>query len=58
MPKKILMLHDAPAAPAAVAELAGELREQGAEVRLAPCAEPWDAVLDAIAEADAVVYYR
>lgn len=58
MARKILLLHDAPSAPAEVAELASELRGQGAEVRLAPCAEPYDAVLDAVAEAEAIIYYR
>lgn len=58
MPKKILLLHDAPEAPPAVAELAQELQAGGAEVRLAPCAEPYGAVLDAVAEADTLVYYR
>ena len=58
MPKKILLLHDAPEAPPAVAELAQELQAGGAEVRLAPCAEPYGGVLDAVAEADSVVYFR
>ena len=58
MAKKFLLLHDAPEAPPAVAELAEDLRGLGAEVRTAPCAEPYGAVLDAVAEADTVVFYR
>jgi hypothetical protein len=58
MEKKILLLHDGGEAPQGVSELAGDLRALGAEVAVAPCAEPYDAVLDAVANADSVVYYR
>jgi len=57
MARKILVLHHGPDAPEAVAGLAGDLESLGAEVRLVPCTEPYGAVLDAVAEADAVVFY-
>ncbi len=58
MAKTILLLHDGPEAPQTISDLAGDLRGLGADVRLAPCAEPYDAVLDAVAAADTIVYYR
>ena len=58
MAKKILILHEAGADSAQIVELAGDLRALGAEVVLGPCAAPYDAVLDAVAAADSVVYWR
>jgi hypothetical protein len=57
MAKKILILHDAGEAGAA-APLAAGLEAHGADVSLRPCVAPYDAVLDAIAEADEVLFWR
>ena len=57
MTRKILILHEAGAVPAGLAELAGEVRSLGAEVALCPCAEPYAAVLDAVQAADSVVFW-
>jgi uroporphyrinogen-III synthase len=58
MAKKILILHEAGAAAAELDELAVDLRALGAEVVQCPCAAPYDAVLDAVADADSVVFWR
>lgn len=58
MAKKILILHEAGADSAQFGELAGDLRALGAEVAVSPCAAPYDAVLDAVAAADSVVFWR
>ena len=58
MAKKILILHEAGAVAAELGELAADLRALGAEVVLGPCAAPYDAVLDAVAAADSVVFWR
>ncbi len=58
MAKHILLLHDAAGDAAGLAELALEMRENGAEVEVRPCAEPYEAVLDAVAAADTVVFWR
>ena len=57
MAKKILLLHDGAVAPAGLPELAGQLRGLGADVSVRPCAEPYDAVLDAVAQAESVVFW-
>lgn len=58
MDRKILLLHDGGEAPSELKVLAGELGALGARVVVAPCAEPYGAVLDAVAQADSVVFYR
>ena len=58
MAKKILVLHEAGAVSAELDELAGDMRALGADVVLHPCAAPYDAVLDAVAAADSVVFWR
>ncbi len=58
MAKKILILHETDAAFAELDELAADLRALGAEVVLNPCAAPYDTVLDAVAAADSVVFWR
>ncbi len=58
MAQKILLLHDEGPPPEGLAELAAQARAGGAEVTVRPCAEPYGAVLDAVAGADKVVYYR
>lgn len=57
MEKKILLLHEGGEAPQGLSELAGDLRSLGAEVVVARCAAPYDAVLDAVEKADSVVFY-
>jgi 2-hydroxychromene-2-carboxylate isomerase len=57
MEKNIHLIHDAGSPPAGLAELAAEARAQGAGVVVRPCAEPYDAVLDAIEKADTVVFW-
>lgn len=58
MAKKILVLHDPPAPPREVEALAAAMGAQGAEVVALACAEPYDAVLDAVAAADTVLFWR
>lgn len=57
MAKNILLLHEAGASPAGIDTLAAEARAKGDQVDVRPCAEPYDAVLDAIAAADTVVFW-
>jgi hypothetical protein len=57
MPRKVLVLHEPGAAPAGATALAGDLRALGAEVALRPCEAPYDAVLDAVAAADSVLFW-
>ncbi|MGD9953910.1 MAG: hypothetical protein AB7S87_15135 [Burkholderiales bacterium] len=58
MAGKILLLHDDCAAPSDVEGLAAAMRARGAEVVVLACAEPYDAVLDAMTRAEKVVYWR
>jgi len=58
MMKKILVLHEAGATAAELDELAANMSALGAEVVLCPCAAPYAAVLDAVAAADSVVFWR
>ncbi len=55
---RILLLHDAPAPTPEAGAIAAALRAQGAQVVALACAEPYDAVLDALLEADSVLYWR
>ena len=57
MADNILLLHEAGSLPAGLEELAAEARAQGASVVVQPCAEPYDAVLDAIEKAGTVVFW-
>ncbi|MBK6982528.1 MAG: hypothetical protein IPH30_14200 [Betaproteobacteria bacterium] len=56
--RKILLLHDAGDAPEGLDAIAEAMRALGDEVVLRPCAEPYDAVLDALAAVDSVVFWR
>lgn len=58
MAKKILVLHESGDVSAELNEVAADLRALGAEVVLGACAAPYDAVLDAVAAADSVVFWR
>ena len=58
MAKKILVLHEAGAAPAQLDELARDMHALGAEVVVRPCAAPYEAVLDAVAAAETIVFWR
>lgn len=54
----ILLLHEPGAPPSGLEDLAAALRASGAEVELRPSGEPYADVLDAVARADRVVYWR
>ncbi len=57
MARNILLLHDAGSLPAGIEDLAAQAHAQGAEVKVLACAEPYDAVLDAIEKADTVLFW-
>ena len=57
-PRKILILHDPGPTPEEVPALVGALEALGGVAVVRPCCEPYGEVLDAVAEADTVVYWR
>ncbi len=57
-PKNILVLHEAGDPPHDLAALVEALERQGARVVVQPCAEPYGDVLDRVAAADTVLFWR
>ena len=57
MTRKILLLHEPGQVPADLDALAADLKAQGAEVALKACGAPYEAVLDAVAASDSVLFW-